>query len=202
MSMRSIAILGVLAAVATAGPGEDLARAQKKGDIVTVQRLVDDMEDARWTSGSLHELMLQLDAKRSGAFVSAPCLARHLLLAATASGDMKSVPDAAKVAIAHAKQRGAGRCAKAMALYADGMLARLKEDDANAATSFQKAFAIARDEGSTPIAMHLAVESAALKLRLRDSDGAAAAIDALAKLYPAGSDASLAPMLGGQRPAR
>ena len=134
--MRNVVVLGVLAALVAADVGRDLARAQKKGDIMAVQQLLRSMQkDQRGpqTAESLHKLMMQLDAKRAGAFVSAPCIARNLMLMATAGGDMKFVPDAAKVIRTHAKQRGAGKCAKAMTHYSDGMEALLAKDDAKAA---------------------------------------------------------------------
>ena len=206
--MRIAMVLGTLVAVAAADVVDELVKAQRRGDVVEVQRQLtrlreDWREEAKKakrlradrTPQQLHALMMKLDPKRSGAFVSAPSIARHLLLMASATGDTKFVEDAAKVVRANTTQRGAGKCAKAMNLYTDGLLARIKKDDVKAAFFFDKAFAMMRDEGWTPLAMHAAVENAAALVRQRNVDGAATAIASLAEIFPAGSDISLSYIL-------
>ena len=188
--MRSVVVLGFLAAVAAADVGEQLTQAQRRGDIAEIPRLLRDVRALR-TPAPLNGLMKQLDPKRGGAFVSAPCLARRLLLSATAEGDTRFVADAAKVIRARANQPKTGKCAQAMRHYADGLEAVTAKDDDKAAASLNKALSIMRDEGWTPLAMHAAVELAAVSLRRRDTAAAAKAVGSLAGLLPAEADASL-----------
>ena len=188
--MRSVVVLGFLAAVAAADVGEQLAQAQKKGDIAGIQRLLREARALR-TPAQLHGLMKQLDSKRGGAFISAPCLARQLLLSATADGDTRFVADASKVIRARANRPKTGKCAQAMRHYADGLEAVTAKDDDKAAVSLNKALTIMRDEGWTPLAMHAAVELAAVSLRRRDTAAAAKAVGSLAGLFPADADTSL-----------
>jgi len=177
-------LLGVLlASAASVYAGDELAQAQKRGDLVEIQKIV--RKTRANNAGALHELMMTLDAGRSRAFVSAHVIARNLLLDATRSGEKKFVGDAAQVIAKHVKGKGVGKCAKAMKYYADGMT----DTDADKALfALSKAHKVFCDEGWVVLAIHTGVEIAA---RSQDAAAGAAAIEKLFPLYPRDADYNL-----------
>ena len=177
-------LLGVLlASAASVHAGDELAQAQKRGDLVEIQKIV--RKTRANNAAALHELMMTLDAGRSRAFVSAHIIARNLLLDATRTGEQKFVGDAARVIAKHVKGKGVGKCAKAVKFYADGMT---DTDTDKALFALSKAHRVFCDEGWAVLAMHTGVEIAT---RSQDAAAGAAAIEKLFPLFPEDADYNL-----------
>lgn len=135
--------------------------------------------------------MRKLDPARCGAFVSAPVLARNVLLAASESGEMRHVPDAAAVAAKHAMRAGSGRCAEVVARYAEGLCAILEKRPADATAPLQSATEDAAKSGWPDLATHAGTELAVAWLAAGDEAKATAAVAAVAARVPDEMDGSV-----------
>ncbi|MCI0342077.1 MAG: hypothetical protein L0216_13200 [Planctomycetales bacterium] len=143
-------------------------------------------------SDLLAAILKPLDPKRSGAFVSAHALALAILLQATADGERGRVPDAARALASHAAARESGRCAKTVALYAEGLEAAGKGDGARAVAALAKALEAFVKHGFADLAVPAGTELAALRLASGDAPGAAAALSATAKALDERTDPHVA----------
>ncbi len=107
----------------------DLAAEKKIAtEIERVLMKADTPDGAVLLSKMLVALMGELDATRSGAYVSAHALAREALITATRSGEFLAVPAAAKVLKTYAKGRNRGLSALSMRIFSQALEAREKAD--------------------------------------------------------------------------
>ena len=134
--------------------------------------------DAAAYAWLLDAVMKKLDAKRCGAFVSAPVLARNMLLLATESGDLSLAADAAKVLAVHAGKPASGHAAGVVAKYAEGMKAAANSKPDQAAPLLDRAATEAQAAGWTDLALHATTEAAAAWHRAGDDVKAAASVAA------------------------
>lgn len=116
----------------------------------------------------LAEVLKKLDASHAGSFVSAPALARSLVLDACETGDRAALPLASKVLAAHVKSRKAGA---ACALYARlaTALSAIGSADAGPARAAPELAAVIENalENRWPLlAAHAATELAAVHVAL------------------------------------
>jgi hypothetical protein len=173
--------------------GDVVAAAQAAGDLQAEQAAAEafeswfdklpadaagDTKDRPTRAAVLTATLRKLDASRCGAFVSAPVLARNVLRRATETGDFAAVPDAAKVAAAHASKATSGRAAAVVAKYAEGMRAVAEGRFADATAPLDAAAAEAVKAGWIDLAAHACTELAATWLHEKAPDKAAAAVAA------------------------
>lgn len=126
----------------------------------------------------LAAVLAKLDAKRAGAFVSAPCLARRLVLEATETGDRAFVRAARPALAANASQGKGGRAAAAFLKYADALLA-LDADEKGASKApalLRETFDEAVERKWPELAVHAGSELALTSLTAGDTAGAAATL--------------------------
>jgi hypothetical protein len=116
----------------------------------------------------------QLDATRNGAFVSAPVVARKLLLFASEFGDADHVAPARAALVANGK--AGGRASSAMVTYADGLLALEAGDSEAAGTAFEQVLAVALEERWADVAAHASAEIAGIRVAAADEAGAKAVL--------------------------
>jgi hypothetical protein len=180
--------------------GEALAAVQKAGDLVAEQEIADAFFEflekvpapPRGTAtGSATPVfgprdakaavMARLDPARSGAFVSAPCLAGELLLDAIRAGDGRFVAEAAAILEPHGKGAKSGAGLKVLAILARGMKEAAAGEEKAAATLAEVRDASVR-QNWTDLALAAGVELAALPAKKGDAAKARAAVAALAKL--------------------
>ncbi len=180
---------------AAARYGDAIAAAQAAGDLQAEAAAAESMSDyfddlertalagvASTTSDApsiaqlLAAAMVRLDPTRNGAYVSAPALALSVLQRATAEGEFGSVPDAAKVAIAHAAKAGSGRAADVVAKYAEGMSAVASGHFDEATVPLRAALTESVESGWTHLSTHIATELAATWMRLGQPVEATSAI--------------------------
>lgn len=191
--------------------GDALALAQKQADLLVEQEVFDAFteflqkvprppreggREVASTTGTprdvLAAVLSRLDAKRCGAFVSAPCLAGDLLLEAIGKGDGKFVKEAAAALAPHAK----GKSGLGLATLAK-FGATLQETPSGAAPPagggpLELIFATASQEGWIDVAMAAGVELAARDLARPDGAAAAkASVERLAALVTAKTEARL-----------
>ncbi len=114
----------------------------------------------------------ELDASRSGAFVSAPVLSRRLLYAATQLGDTEHVDVAVTALRVHAKSKGVGRSASVVAEYAEGLAARAAGEFGDARSHVDAAYAAAIEEGWLELAAHAGTEGAWMRWDAGEQDAA------------------------------
>ncbi len=141
------------------------------GDLTEIQRLL------------IVRVVEKIDAKRSAAFVSAPALARRLLLAASEHGDFEHVDTARKVLAVHAAQRGCGSAANTYLQYADGVIAQRDDKLDLAAKHLRAAYTDAADQGWLDLAGHAGTTLAWVQWSQDDQAGAEATLRAVAALF-------------------
>lgn len=123
----------------------------------------------------LAEAMQRLDATRCGSFVSAPALARDVLLLATETGRRDDVADAVKVTLAAAKKPSTGKAFAVTARYAEGM--RLLDDAKfeEAEVPLRAVVEEAGPAGWTDLVTHAATELAYAHWKQDEGDAASQA---------------------------
>lgn len=139
-------------------------------------------EQAPATGNLLAAAMKRLEAGRCGAYVSAPVLARTILLLASETGDTSGVDDAARVAAAHATKASSGRAAPVVARYAQGLKAAVEKRFDAATGPLDTAMKDAGKAGWFDLASHAGTELAAAWVGAGDAANATAALDAVAAL--------------------
>jgi len=181
--------------------GKVLAGLQKKGDLLGEQDAAKSLLTAYGknldtsVTPALAALMAKLDARRSGAFVSAHALAGRLVLAATASGDREHVPAAAKVLKTHARRKNTGVGAAAMAAYGNGLERIAKGEDDAGVVALSEAFKVLVGQGWADAAIHAGVELAAAHVRLGKPRAATDTLKGVESLFPEVGDSQLASTL-------
>lgn len=136
--------------------------------------------DAPSVPALLVAVMRPLDAGRCGAYVSAPVLARNLLLLATESGDFGPVADVAAVAAAHARKPASGRAAAVVAKYAEGMRAEADGKFDVAAPLLDTAATDSAKAGWLDLVAHAGTEAAFAWVKAGSPEKAAASMTAAA----------------------
>lgn len=168
--------------------GEALAAAQKEGDLLEEQAAANAFLDlvgnlrGKSPEGVLAAALGKMDAKRCGAFVSAPLLAGEVVLSVALTGEPKNLAAAAAVLQPHAKSAKSGLWIRTAALLAKSMGTARGESPAAAAASLQEAIDAALAEQWADLALAAGVELAALQLRLGDKEKARAAVGAAVSL--------------------
>ena len=177
--------------------GAAIASAQKKGDLLAEQRAARGLfglfDGGQGTGGivagatggasdddrNLMALVLgQLDAKRNGAFVSAPALARRLLFAATELGDSEHATSARAALKANGKR--AGMASAVLARYADGLISLRGGKSSDAETRFRGVLDVAQKERWADVAAHVSAEIAGIRIAADDTEAARAVLAAVA----------------------
>jgi len=125
--------------------------------------------------------MEALDAKRSGAFVSAHLLAAQILLANTRSGRHAYTEVAARVTAAHAKRPRTGKCARVMMQYGQAMAMIAKGERKAAVAPLEQALDVFCKESWLDLATHAATELCALHVAPNDAPAARAALARVTK---------------------
>ena len=173
--------------------GQLFAKAQKKNDLVRERAVYRSFKRALGVSDPavVEALMNELAPKRNGAFASAHFCAEQLLLQKSQGGAEHDIKRAAKVLQTHAGNRSAGKCAKAMADYARGMVAIADGKDQEAAAALKKALAVMVAEDWPVLAMHAGTELAALHVRNEQGREAAQAMKSVARTLGPKDDTSL-----------
>jgi hypothetical protein len=126
-------------------------------------------------------VLAKLDPKRCGAFASAPLLAAELLLLDVVAADGKHVKEAAAV-LANHRGGKSGAALKALAGFGEALRECREGDAAKAASGLKAFFDVAAAEEWTDLAIAAGIERVALRLRLEDAAGAAAAMGETAAL--------------------
>ena len=192
--------------------GDAVALAHEDGDLqieeaiaASLQEFIDDAErdalmrgaapaspgqtnDAASLPNLLAAVMRSLDAGRCGAYVSAPVLARNVLLLATESGDFGLVAGAAAVASAHGSKAGSGRAAAVVAKYAEGMRAAADGKFAVAAPLLAAVATDAAKAGWLDLVSHAGTEAACAWVKAGSPDNAAASMKAVVASIGAAPD--------------
>lgn len=125
-------------------------------------------------------VLRKLDKSRSGAFVAAPSLARHVLQSATRTGDTTLVAEAAAVVRAHASRPGSGVAAPVVAKFAEGMKAAAEGKFDAATAPLEAAAGAAAKAGWWDLATCAATEAAAAWTKLGSAEQAVAIVQSTA----------------------
>lgn len=126
-------------------------------------------------------VMARLDPVRSGAFVSAPCLAGELLVDAIRAGDGLFVAEAAAVLEPHGKGTKSGAGLKVLAILARGLKEAAAGEEKAAATLAEARDAALRQDW-TDLGLAAGVELAALAAKRKDAAKARSTVATLARL--------------------
>jgi len=180
-------------AAAAVSFGQAAAAAHKANDLLLEQEVAEKLDRplSRMEPAAVAALLKCLDPARSGAFVSAHAIATDLLLAATARADYAQVDAAAAVLAKHEKSPNPGKCPPFVTRYAEGLKALAAKKEKDAAAVLDKALDGFVKNGWLDLATSAGTELAAVRLRLGDEAGAAAAIGAVASACGEGTDPAL-----------
>ncbi len=136
-------------------------------------------------------LLDALDPKRNNVFLSRGHVAHALLLEATHSGGFRHVEAAAAAAKVHAKLKGSGAYAQAMASYGDGLLLVAADEPGEACPLLQDVLDKAVAESWTVLALYAGTELAAAHVKAKANAKAASALRKAATLLKVGGDRAI-----------
>ena len=180
--------------------GNELAVAQKKGDVQWQQRVVRAIaenikphmiKDRPVRVLLMHTLMDALDGKQAYAFLYAGGLAYNLLHEMTAGGDRARLDKVLAVCALQAKRKHAGLYEEAMLHYAEGLQALEAGKTQDGLRSLDRAFKIVRANGWLHTALHVGTELAAALVAKGDAPRAALALANVAQVLTPRADVTL-----------
>jgi len=168
--------------------GQAIALGHRNGDLLQEQEAAEAFlrfyagTDGDGRREAAAAALAKLDAKRCGAFVSAPLLAGEVLLAEVAKGDGKLVAEAAAVLGWHARNARSGAAIAATASFAAAVKEARGGDPSKAALPLNEVLDLAVEQDWTDLALAAGAELAVLRLKGGDAAGAAAAVGSAAAL--------------------